>query len=183
MEAREAGAGDKAKQLSEEYGHRFAQVVWSEHPADIPGEAAGKSSNVSWAARCLAAATSSEDRGRQIFTVIDADTHFQASYFDEVSVRFARLDAYHRQRSLFTPPILFNRNAGEVPVFVRQVDAMWSSAGMSSIWPGSNLKIPTSAYSVAAELAESVAYWDAGPDAIGEDMRAFRLGAFCDFEL
>jgi hypothetical protein len=172
MEAREADAAIKAKQLVDEYSSRFAQIVWSEHPGDIPGEAAGKSSNVSWASRAIAAATSADERHRQVFTVIDADTHLQAAYFDELSVRYARFDAYTRQRVLFALPLLFNRNSADVPVFVRQVDAMWCSAGLSSIFPASDLKIPTSAYSVSAELAENAGFWDAGPDAIGEDMRA-----------
>lgn len=73
----------------------------------------------------------------------------------------------------FTPPICFDRNAHDVPVAVRVTDIMWALAGLSSIYPGSGAKIPTSAYSLSMSLAASVGFHDAGPQAIGEDMHMY----------
>lgn len=73
----------------------------------------------------------------------------------------------------FTPPICFDRNAHDVPVAVRVTDIMWALAGLSSIYPGSGAKIPTSAYSLSMTLAASVGFHDAGPQAIGEDMHMY----------
>jgi hypothetical protein len=50
---------------------------------------------------------------------------------------------------------------------------MWSLAGISTLYPTSAIKIPTSAYSLSMELAISVDFWDTGPEAIGEDMHMF----------
>lgn len=44
---------------------------------------------------------------------------------------------------------------------------------MSAIYPTSSIKIPTSAYGVSMELAVRIGFWDAGPEAVGEDMHMF----------
>ncbi|KAJ2988639.1 hypothetical protein HDV02_005479, partial [Globomyces sp. JEL0801] len=44
---------------------------------------------------------------------------------------------------------------------------------MSNMYPGSPVKIPSSSYAVAMKLAVSVNFWDAGPEAIGEDMHMY----------
>jgi hypothetical protein len=50
-----------------------------------------------------------------------------------------------------------------------KLDMMWSVAGLSTIYPTSLVKIPTSVYSISMDLAISVDFWDVGPEAIGED--------------
>jgi hypothetical protein len=50
---------------------------------------------------------------------------------------------------------------------------MWSLAGISTLYPTSTIKIPTSTYSLSMELATSVDFWDTGPEAIGEDLHMF----------
>lgn len=73
----------------------------------------------------------------------------------------------------FVAPICFDRNAHDVPVAVRVTDIMWALAGLSSIYPGSGAKIPTSAYSISMALCANVGFHDAGPQAIGEDMHMY----------
>lgn len=46
-------------------------------------------------------------------------------------------------------------------------------SGIGGIYPSSGAKLPTSAYSVSLALAVQIGFWDAGPQAIGEDMHMF----------
>lgn len=49
----------------------------------------------------------------------------------------------------------------------------WSLGVISNLYKSSPVKIPCSAYSVSMSLAISVNFWDAGPEAIGEDMHMY----------
>ena len=55
MEQREANAETKALGLIQEFAKKFRTIDFTLHPADISGEAAGKGSNIAWAARQLSA--------------------------------------------------------------------------------------------------------------------------------
>lgn len=115
---------------------------------------------------------------RQVITVMDSDTCFASSFFLSVSTKYALAPPARRQRMMFVPPILFDRNSPDVPVFVRVADIFWASAGIGGIYPGSTVRIPTSAYAVSMELAKYVNFWDAGPEAIGEDMHFYCKALF-----
>ena len=62
---------------------------------------------------------------------------------------------------------------------MRIVDIAWSTAGLSSIYDGSAVRIPTSAYSISVALARTIDFWDADATAIGEDMHTM-LKAYFD---
>jgi hypothetical protein len=51
MEEKEYAARDKANRLLSEFEKRFRSIKSTYHPVDLPGEIAGKSANVAWAAR------------------------------------------------------------------------------------------------------------------------------------
>ena len=68
---------------------------------------------------------------------------------------------------------LFYRNASQVPVLVRLTDIFWSMAVASNIFQSSPIKFPCSAYSVSMPLVLTTNGWDAGPEAIGEDLHMF----------
>ena len=51
MEARDSNASSVAKQLLLTFKHRFRHIQYTVHPEDLAGEAPGKSSNISWAAK------------------------------------------------------------------------------------------------------------------------------------
>ena len=172
MEDREVGSGQKAIQLEMEYQEVFAGVHHSLHPV-TSGEAPGKSSNVNWAARFMSAKFDASEHARQVITIIDSDTCLSQDYFQMVGESFAAASAVTRSRMMFCIPILFDRNAHEVPVFVRLTDILWAQAGFSTTYPTSDIKIPTSAYGISMELANHVGFWDTGPEALGEDMHMF----------
>lgn len=73
-------------------------------------------------------------------------------------------------RSLYCCPVIFDRNSHEAPTLVRCADLLWCFAGLSTMFPGSPISIPTSVYSLPLSLAEKVGGWDSDATAIGEDM-------------
>ena len=141
MEDREPGAASKGQKLADEFSNRFQDITVTLHPPNIPGEAPGKGSNVRWAARwifeqfCmeLESKGSSTDMCDGILTVMDADTAFAADYFLDASVRYLLAPPATRRQMMFVPPILFDRNQGDVPAITRVTDIMWCTAYVRSL--------------------------------------------------
>ena len=73
MEQRELSAESKALGLIESYVKRFRSMDYTLHPSDIPGESAGKGSNMGWAARKLSAQYPVDIRRDVIVTGIDCE--------------------------------------------------------------------------------------------------------------
>lgn len=74
---------------------------------------------------------------------------------------------------MYVPPIIFDRNAHRVPRLVRVADLLWGAAGLSSHYEGSQICPPTSVYSLPLALVDLAGGWDAGEDAIGEDLHMY----------
>lgn len=134
------------------------------------------SSNVNWSARFLADRL--PDISSAILTIMDADTAFAADFFLGSAIEFALAVPEDRTRMMFVPPIIFDRNSHKVPIFTRATDIFWSCAGAGTLYPSSECKIPTSAYGVSMQLADFCGYWDAGQEAIGEDLHFFCKALF-----
>ncbi|ORX39820.1 hypothetical protein BD324DRAFT_607033 [Kockovaella imperatae] len=178
FEARETGAVSKALALVQEFSHRFACIGYTIHPADTPGEARGKSSNLAWSIRQAWQEMESSPvlKGKidkVVVTCMDSDTALAGDYFEAISCKYALRPEQERPLVYYIPPIAFDRNAHEVPSAVRLTDTMWSIAGTSAIFPESTTKIPTSAYSLSLSLLANVGFHDTGPEAIGEDMHMY----------
>lgn len=75
--------------------------------------------------------------------------------------------------TLYSVPIIFDRNAHEVPAIVRVADILWAGCGLSGLYSGSSIAPPTSVYSVPMVLADRVGGWDCDADAIGEDLHMY----------
>lgn len=104
--------------------------------------------------------------------IFSADTHLSPRYFHQI----ARLHLDHPDTSdttIYVPPLVFDRNLHHVPLPVRTADLMWAGAGISSLYEGSDVCIPTSVYSLPMCLVEHVGGWDTDPGAIGEDMHMY----------
>jgi hypothetical protein len=71
MEQREVNGESKALSLIQEFVKKFRSIDYTLHPSDIPGEAAGKGSNIGWAARKLSAKYPISIRKNVIITGID----------------------------------------------------------------------------------------------------------------
>lgn len=101
-----------------------------------------------------------------------ADTHLSSRYFSQIArmhVEFAETN----ETTIYVPPLVFDRNLHNVPLPVRTADLMWAGAGISSLYAGSTICIPTSVYSLPMTLVEHVGGWDTDPGAIGEDMHMY----------
>lgn len=77
------------------------------------------------------------------------------------------------QTTLYSAPILFDRNAHLVPTVVRVADILWCAAGLSGLYACSSIRPPTSVYSLPLELVDRVGGWDSDPEAIGEDLHMY----------
>lgn len=71
MEQREQGGESKALALIQEFVKKFRSIDYTVHPSDIPGEAAGKGSNMAWAARKLSAKYPADGRKNVVVTGLD----------------------------------------------------------------------------------------------------------------
>ncbi|GKZ28266.1 hypothetical protein AbraIFM66950_000078 [Aspergillus brasiliensis] len=172
MEEKETGAIEKALKLGATFDASFRTLQTTFHPFGIDGEISGKGSNVAYAARHIISVHHEALRMEAcnvIITVIDADTHLSRDYFTEIQ-RIRDLNPSEAERTLYCCPIIFDRNSLESPVLVRCADLLWGFAGLSTMYPGTVLAIPTSVYSLPLSLAERVGGWDSDPTAIGEDM-------------
>ena len=189
MEQKEAEACGKAAMIESVFEKSFLQIRTTFHPAGTPGEVAGKGSNVAFAAHSIIQihrAHLSKDSCNVIITVMDgtflvpttleltgiADTHLSQDYFTEIR-RLHYSNESKAERSFYCCPIMFDRNSLETPVMVRCADLLWGFAGLSTMYPGTALSIPTSVYSLPVSLADRVGGWDSDPTAIGEDMHMF----------
>ena len=101
-----------------------------------------------------------------------ADTHLSARYFTQVAQHHVNSTETSKE-TIYVPPLVFDRNIQHVPFSVRTADLLWAGAGISSLYGGSKICIPTSVYSLPMPLVERVGGWDTGPGAIGEDMHMF----------
>ncbi|XWW92168.1 hypothetical protein V2A60_000091 [Cordyceps javanica] len=172
MEQREAKGEAKALELIQEFGRKFRRMDFTMHPGDIAGEAAGKGSNMAWAAKKLSEKYSMKTRNNVVITSMDSDSHLAAKYFAEVTnMHLSHPETAHT--TLYAAPIIFDRNAHNVPALVRTADVLWCAAGMSGLYNGSVLSPPTSVYSVPLALVDRVGGWDTDAEAIGEDLHMF----------
>lgn len=100
MEQREPNVEVKAMSLISEFAKKFRSIDFTLHPSDIPGESAGKGSNVAWAARKLSEKYAMAIRKDVIVTGIDGE--FLSS-----------LGSAIRARRAFTSPCILIR--GSIP--------------------------------------------------------------------
>lgn len=77
------------------------------------------------------------------------------------------------ETTIYVPPIIFDRNAHSVPTPVRVADLLWAGAGLSGHYDSSAICPPTSVYSLPLSLVDHAGGWDAGDDAIGEDLHMY----------
>ncbi|KAK4548738.1 hypothetical protein LTR36_008511 [Oleoguttula mirabilis] len=172
MEQKEEKSEVKAASLVKRFQNSFYKMSYTVHPQGLPGEAQGKSSNESWAAKQACKDYPEGVKRNVIVTVMDADTHLSTRYFAQIE----RLHVEHPDQNdttVYMCPIVFDRNLHHVPLPVRTADLMWAGAGLSSLYGGSTVCIPTSVYSLPMTLVEHVGGWDRDPGAIGEDMHMY----------
>lgn len=75
MEAKEEHSDKKAVNLIRAFQSSFYRMSYTIHPFGIPGEAQGKSSNESWAAKQAFKDYANASKGEVIMTTMDCEFH------------------------------------------------------------------------------------------------------------
>lgn len=176
MEGRERGSREKAERIIAEKKHLFEDVWASCHPAGLPREMAGKSSNTQWAFNETRRRVAAKgwDASLVFVSVADADSLFHPHYFSELAYQGLTMSKEERSWSIWQPPVLLFRNFFAVPSMTRVSSMATLIFEMASL---SNQKLFTafaySSYSTTMALATHpcVEGWDA--DVIAEDHHMF----------
>ncbi len=172
MEEAEQGARDKAAALCHEYAARFGHVLATFHPADLPGEVRGKSSNEAWAARearRLLVDQMGLDLEHLTVTSCDADTIFHPSYFSCLTYKFAT--NRYRYRRFWQAPIFLYNNIWHVPAPLRVPNCLAGLNHLARLCRKHRIVFPQSCYSLSFQMADQVGYWDV--DVVPEDWHMF----------
>ncbi|KAL2853504.1 Frag1/DRAM/Sfk1 family-domain-containing protein [Aspergillus pseudodeflectus] len=183
MEQKEAESEHKAAALIQEFQSFFCDIQATFHPENVPGEASGKGANENFAVRRIRAIHRGDPN--VVVTIMDADTLLWEDYFTEIC-RIHHQHGHHdddddddASHTIYTCPIIFDRNSRRTTFLVRCMDILWSWVCISSMYPGSCISVPVSIYSLPLALIELVDGWDTDHTAIGED---FHMMLKCFFK-
>ncbi|MCL4405090.1 MAG: glycosyltransferase family 2 protein [Patescibacteria group bacterium] len=165
------GAQEVADKIKENYGNKFTHFLVTTHPADIPGELAGKGSNQAWAARevrRLVIDQSGIDYEDIITSVFDVDTQVGKEYFARLAYVF--LTTPDRQHSSYQPVPLFINNVFDAPALARVV------AFSCTFWQMMNQARPErlttfSSHAMPFKALTEIGFWTT--DHVSEDSRIF----------
>jgi hypothetical protein len=183
MEGREEGARDKAERLMERARPHFLSVCASFHPAGLPMELAGKSSNTQWAYRHLLQTYGTDlqhrDPSRVFLTVGDADTLFHPNYLSAVSLQALQMSVHERSWSFWQPPVFIMRNLFSVPGPTRvssYATVSFELGGLANQKVGHHFCYSSYSTTLALTMHPLVDGWDR--DVIAEDHHMFCKGFF-----
>lgn len=172
MEAREEGAEEKARALQREFRGRLGDVTYTIHPESLPGEAATKAANETWAAR-WARRHFVDELGYDIeyvtLTTCDVDSVFHPGYFACLTYKYAT--DTERRRRIWQAPVFFHNNTWRVPTFIRFLSlslAVWQLADLTAPYGDPH---PISTYSASLATIDGAGYWD--PDIISDDWHIY----------
>lgn len=173
--ASEERAGESAQivaaQMRDKWKNTFGYFFVTTHPADIPGEMAGKGSNASWAAEKVRTEIL-DPRGirynHTLVSIFDIDTVLYPEYFNCLVWHF--MTARRPLKSSFQPVPIFNNNIWEAPAIARVV------AMSSTFWEMVQQERPErmatfSSHSVSFQALYEVGYWQT--NMVSEDSRIF----------
>lgn len=168
-------AGSEATQVSraieEKYGREFGHFLITSHPAGVPGELAGKGSNISYAteeARRLILDANRIPYDNVIVSAFDVDTVVYEQYFSCLTWHFLTVPDPHKVS--FQPVPFYNNNIWNAPVLSRIV------AGSSTFWQMMQQERPEklatfSSHSVSFRTLYEIGYWQ--KNVVSEDSRIF----------
>lgn len=177
MEEREPGARDKAEVLLTMYKGGFSCLMATFHPSNLPGEAAGKATNETWAVRL--AHEELVDRlgiplSQIVVTVIDSDSTVHPHYFAELTRQFATDPRRHS--TVWQAPILLDNDIWHTSAVIRLVTFFSNAISLGDYFNPWEAKFPYSSYSMSLKLLEEVNFWD--PTIIAEDVNIFMRAFF-----
>lgn len=164
-------AGERAEAMLKKWQGTFGALIHTTHPDDIPGEIAGKGSNVHWA---LSMARSEIIDQRQIAyrdviaSIFDVDTVVYPDYFNCLMWHF--LTAENPYKSAFQPVPLFTNNLWDAPALSR-VMAMSSTFWQMIMQERPDRAATFSSHSVSFQALYEIGYGQA--NVVSEDSRIY----------
>jgi cellulose synthase/poly-beta-1,6-N-acetylglucosamine synthase-like glycosyltransferase len=171
----EERAGEYAQEIGrkmrEEFGTAFHALLAATHPANLPGENPGKSSNEAWATQealrqCIDPQQIPHEQ--VLVSTFDVDTQIYPEYFGILTHTF--LTTAHPQRSSYQPVPFFLNNVFEAPALSRIV-------GFSgTFWHLMQQSIPEklvtfSSHTMPLKPLVEIGFWQ--KDIVSEDSRIF----------
>ncbi len=178
--APEERAGESAQRIANDlkdtFGHQFGDFLIAIHPKDLPGEMAGKGSNIAYAieeARKRILDAKHIPYEDVLVSAFDIDTVVYPDYFACVTWHF--LTAEKPYRTAFQPVPLYNNNMWDAPAISRVV------AASGSFWQMIQQEHPEklvtfSSHSVSFKALYEIGYWQ--KNMVSEDSRIFWNGYF-----
>jgi len=177
MEGAEPGAPDKGERLVAQFEDSFARMLFTVHPAHLPGEVPGKGSNLAWAAR----------RAKEVLvgqlgmpldsltvTSCDADSVIDAGYFAAITRQFVA--NCRRHECIWQAPFRFNTNIWAAPAAIRLLGFMNNLIQVSELANPLAANLPLSTYTLSFRLADDIDYWD--EMVVADDWHFFLRGLF-----
>lgn len=168
-EAKDPEARKTASLLTKEFAPQFGKFIVTRHVL-TPGEVAGKSSNMAWAAKHVIAKLASWGVSLPYATVTscDADALLHPKYFSYLTHAFLRDP--DRAYRFYQGAILFYNNIWRIPLPSRVVNTIFSITNLA-ILSQKNKLINFSTYSLSLATAVKAGFW--GVDVIPEDYHMF----------
>jgi hypothetical protein len=167
-------ARETARRIEAEFGSAFGGLITTAHPADLPGELAGKGSNETWAVREAEQRLLAPRRipAKQVMvSVFDVDTQVFPEYFGRLAYVF--LTDENRWRAIYQPIPFFTNNIFQAPALARVI------AFSSTFWQMMQQSRPERLTSFSSQAwplqaLQDIGYWRT--DCVAEDSRGFWQG-------
>lgn len=157
-----------AERLQRDYAHNFFAFLTTVHPSNIPGELAGKGSNIAWAGHHAREFIDSKkiDYEKVIVSSFDADTCVHPHYFTYLTYRY--LTHPNPTHVSWQPLAIFNNNVWESPPITRVISYS------TTFWLLSEQSRPErmftfSSHSMSFKTLVEVGFWQ--NDIVTEDSR------------
>jgi len=173
--ASEAKAGKEAKEISEKikniFSNKFGHFFITIHPSGIPGEMAGKGSNIAYAAEQARIEILDKEKipyEDVLVSAFDIDTVAYPNYFNCLTWNF--LTAEDPYRSSYQPVPFYNNNLWDTPIFSRVAGS--SSTLLQMMQQERPDKLETfSSHSMTFKALYEIGYWQ--KNMVSEDSRIF----------
>jgi len=162
---------DIAHEMQQQYVHEFGGFMVTVHPDDIPGEIAGKGSNVHYALQQVRASIIDPKQisyKDTLVSIFDIDTVIYPDYFNCLLWHF--MTAEQPYKSAYQPVPLFTNNLWEAPALSR-VMAMSSTFWQMIMQERPDKAATFSSHSVSFQSLYEIGYGQ--PNVVSEDSRIY----------
>ncbi len=164
--------------LSQEFDSQFLKLIFTIHPANLPGEIPGKGSNLKFMGESMVPIINSLqiDESKIIVSAFDVDTLIHPEYLAALTYNFLTVEK--PLRSSYQPVTIFANNLWSAPAPVR------IAAFGTTFWLFSEMVRPErmwsfSSHSMPWQMLLDVGFWE--PDLVSEDSRIF-MQAFLHYD-